>query len=412
MEQVNFLSAIVSRLRTETSPPVTGLRTNFIVEPASKVTVLVEADRQVDGRCVRPLGETAPSLLPSLGAGPLISVIILNYNGAPWLERCLDTLRRQTLADRMEVIVADNASPDCSDQLATRLLKDWPQGRTIQLGANLGYSEGNNRAAAFARGRYLFLLNNDTWLEPECLERLVAEVEASGAGVATPLVLDYVDGAMQSAGESGFDLFGLLSGPACGSREQAIFVACGPAVFIQADLFRTLGGFDGKFFLYGDEYDFCWRAWMSGSKVILAPSARLHHRGAAAVNPRGCERMVENRTSDTKRYYANRNTLLVLLKNSQHLLLALVPLQIALLGAEALAMGLLTRRWSHIRRAYLEAVWDCWRMRRHILDERRRVRKLRRHGDLWMLRFLRLRLNRWRELRRFGRLGLPKVDAS
>lgn len=63
---------------------------------------------------------------------------------------------------------------------------------------------------------------------------------------------------------------------------------------------------------------------MAGGKVILAPSARLHHRGAVAVNPNGGRRMIENRTSDDKRFYANHNSRLVLLKNSQHLLLLLV----------------------------------------------------------------------------------------
>jgi GT2 family glycosyltransferase len=45
---------------------------------------------------------------------PLISIVVLNYNGLPWLERCLGSLRRQTIYDRLEVIVADNASPDRS----------------------------------------------------------------------------------------------------------------------------------------------------------------------------------------------------------------------------------------------------------------------------------------------------------
>jgi GT2 family glycosyltransferase len=164
--------------------------------------------------------------------------------------------------------------------------------------------------------------------------------------------------------------------------------------------------------MYADEYDLCWRAWVAGGKVILAASARLHHRGSAAVNPEGGERQVENRTSDTKRFYANRNDLLVLLKNCQHLLLLLVPLQVGLLVVEALGMSLLVRRWSFIRRAYLEALFDCWRLRSHILAERRRIREFRRRGDFWMLRFLQPRLNRWREFRRCRRFGMPKVDSK
>jgi GT2 family glycosyltransferase len=341
---------------------------------------------------------------------PLLSVIILNYNGAPWLQRCLDSVRHQTLFDQIEVIVADNASPDGSESLAAGLMAGWRNGRTLQHGSNLGYSEGNNRAALQARGRYLFFLNTDTWLELHCLERLVQELEEAGGAAAAPLVMDYMDGAIQSTGSRGFDIFGLLSSKVSRQERGEIFAAEGCSLLIEQEWFRKLGGFDGRFFMYADEYDLCWRLWVAGGTVILAPSAQVHHRGAVAVNPRGGERVLEARTSDTKRYYANRNNLLVLLKNSQHLLLVLVPLQLLLLGAEALFMWAWTGRWSHIRRAYGEALADCWRLRPHILAERRRLRSLRRHGDFWMLRFLRGRLNRWRELRRFRRFGMPKVD--
>jgi len=182
------------------------------------------------------------------------------------------------------------------------------------------------------------------------------------------------------------------------------------SLLIEAEAFRKLGGFDPRFFMYADEYDLCWRVWLCGGKVTLAPSARLHHRSAAAVNPRGRQEVVEARTSDTKRYYANRNNLLVLLKNCQHLLLLVVLLQLALLTVETLAMWTLTGRWSHVRRAYLDALRDCWRMRGYVLAQRLRLSAVRRRGDFWMLRFLRWRLNRWGEVQRFWRLGLPKVD--
>ena len=358
------------------------------------------------------MNDIPPATPPADGCVPLLSVIVINYNGSPWLERCLVSLCDQTIADQIEIIVADNASTDQSDQLAAQLLRDWPRGRVCHHGTNLGYSEGNNRAARDARGRYLFFLNNDTWLEPGCLECLVREIQATGSAAGAPLVMDYLDDVMQSAGAGGFDFFGLLS-PQRGSFNcREVFVASGCSLLVETGWFRKLGGFDPEFFMYADEYDLCWRLWLAGGRVILAPSARLHHRGAAAVNPKGGGRMVELRTSDTKRYYANRNNLLTVLKNGQHLLLALVPLQLALLAAEALVMAAWTGRWTHVRRAYVAALRDCWRLRRHVLAERRRLRIVRRRGDLWMLRFLRGRLNRWEEIRRFRRFGPLRVDSQ
>jgi GT2 family glycosyltransferase len=345
-------------------------------------------------------------------AEPLVSVIVLNYNGARWLERCLSSLRAQTILHQIEVIVADNVSSDGSDRLGKQLIESLPGGRFMQHGRNLGYCEGNNRAAEAARGEYLLFLNNDTWLEPNCLELLLAEVRRTGAAAAGPLILNYEDDSFQSMGAFGFDVFGLASTRVPCAHTREVLMPEGCAYFIRRDLFQHLGQFDPEFFMFADEFDLSWRVWVSGHRAIAVPSARLHHRGAAQVNPAGGGATVEFRTSDTKRFYTNRNSLLVLLKSARHLLLLLVPLQLCLLGAEALAALLLVRRWSFVSRAYLGAVADCWRLRGHILRERRRVRQFRRRGDLFMLRFLRWRLNRWDELQRVSRHGVPRVTPT
>jgi len=340
---------------------------------------------------------------------PLVSVIVLNYNGARWLERCLNSLRAQTIFDQVEVILADNVSSDGSERLGKQFVEGWPRGVFIQHSANLGYCEGNNRAAEAAHGQYLLFLNNDTWLEPPCLEQLLAEVQRTGAGAAAPLILNYDDDSFQSLGAFGFDLFGLASTRAYATQTREVLMPEGCAYLIQRELFQALGRFDPEFFMFADEFDLSWRVWLSGHQAVAVPSAKLHHRGAAQVNPAGGGAAVEFRTSDTKRFYANRNSLLVLLKNAHNLLWLLVPLQLGLLVLEALAGLALVRRWSFVRRAYWGALVDCWRLRGHILNERRRIRQFRRRGDLWMIRFLRCRLNRWDEIQRLRRFGVPKV---
>lgn len=391
----------------ESANPVAAL--NGSGRPDTTSLVLESAPAPASERASQP--DVSSAAAKSAGH-PDVSVIVLNYNGAAWLDRCLSSLMAQTIAPRIEVIVADNASTDSSDLLAADLLQARPGWCVRHCVQNLGYCGGNNEAARWAKGQFLLFLNTDTWLEPNCLEELLGEVRSANAVAATPLVLDYRDDTLQSSGELGFDLFGLPCGPRSWSGRQEVLIANGPALFVEASWFRKLGGFDEKFFMYADEYDLCWRVWIAGGKVILAASARLHHRGSVTVNPDGGECMVENRTSDTKRYYANRNDLLVLLKNCEHLLLLFVPLQLGLLAFEALAMFVLVRRWSFLRRAYLEAIRDCWRLRGHILAERRRVHGFRQRGDFWMLRFLQPHLNRWREFRRFSRFGLPRVDSK
>jgi N-acetylglucosaminyl-diphospho-decaprenol L-rhamnosyltransferase len=335
---------------------------------------------------------------------------VLNYNGARWLERCLNSLRSQTIFDQIEVILADNASGDGSDQLGKRIIETWPAGVFMQHGQNLGYCEGNNRAADAARGQFLLFLNNDAWLEPRCLEQLLAEVQRMGADAAAPLALNYDDDSFQSLGAFGFDLFGLSSTRVFVPETREVLMPEGCAYLIRRELFQALGRFDSEFFMFADELDLSWRLWIAGHRAVGVPSAKLHHRRAAQVNPAGGDAAVELRTSDTKRFYANRNSLLVLLKNARLLLLLLVPLQLGLLALEGVAALALVRRWGFVRRAYWDAVADCWRLRRHILTERRRIRQFRRRGDLWMLRFLRWRLNRWDEIQRVRHYGLPKVS--
>ena len=350
--------------------------------------------------------------MSSSPANLLVSVIVLNYNGARWLKRCLESLRAQTIFDQIEVIVADNVSSDGSERLGKQIIESWPRGTFIQHNQNLGYCEGNNRAAEAAHGRYLLFLNNDAWLEPNCLEQLLAETQRTGAGAATPLVLNYEDDSFQSLGAFGFDLFGLASTRAHAAQTRPVLMPEGCAYLIERELFQDLGRFDPEFFMFVDEYDLSWRVWISGHRAVAVPSARLHHRGAAQVNPAGGGATVEFRTSDTKRFYTNRNSLLLLLKNGQHLLLLLVPLQLGLLALEALVSLALVRRWSFVKRAYWDALVDCWRLRKHVLAERRRIRQFRRRGDLCMLRFLRWRLNRWDEVRRVRQFGVPKVTAT
>lgn len=343
---------------------------------------------------------------------PLVSVVVLNYNGERWLGRCLDSLRAQTIAARLEVIVADNLSTDGSDRFAAEWVRGWSAARFIQHGRNLGYCAGNNAAATTARGEFLFFLNNDAWLEPGCLEVLVDETRRAGASASCPLVMNYDDGTFQSLGAFGYDCFGLATSRLACDVTREVLMPEGCAYLVERAAFVELGGFDPEFFMYVDEFDLSWRLWVTGRRAVAVPRARLHHRGAAQVNPEGGGQVVELRTSDTKRFYANRNSLLVLLKGARGPLLALAASQVLLLAVEALAALVMIRRPAFVRRAYLGALADCWRLRGHIAAERRRLRPLRRRGDLAMLRFLRARPNRWDELLRMRQLGLPKVTAK
>lgn len=338
----------------------------------------------------------------------LVSVILLCYNSRAWLPRCLESLRAQTIFPQIETIILDNASPDGSESLARELTRNWAHARVIQTGENLGFS-ANNRGAEVATGPFLYLLNPDTWLEPDCLEQFVAAVDRERAEAAGGTILEYEDNTVQARGSHGFDIFGNPVSPGGGRSPQVLFCIAG-FFFIRRDAFLRLGMLDEKFFMYGEEMDLSWRIWISGGRIIYVPSARCHHRGAVAVNPAGGTKAVENRTSAQKRFLANRNFLLVIAKNCQHLLLSLLVPCAGLIVAEGVVTLLATRRWSAFKAGCLDAFLGFWRLHPHILQERRRIRALRRRGDLWMLRFLRFGFGRQEEVAKILRGGFPKFN--
>lgn len=337
-----------------------------------------------------------------------VSVVILNWNAAAWIPRCLESLRRQTIFTEFEIIFADNASSDDSEKIARTGMADWPNGKFLQTGGNFGFAGGCNRGAAAATGKYLFFLNPDVWLEPQCLEELVAAGERTGATSVAPMILDYADDSVQWWLDDGFDFTGWIVNARFDGTRTTSFSG-GTFAFVRADAFRKLGGYDEEFFMYGEEEDLTWNIWISGGTVASTPNARVHHRGAVAVNPQGGEQITEMRTSERKRFYANRNHLLVLLKHSQHMLLLTAGAFVLMLFLESLFWLVFKRRWSLVRATSLGPVRDCWRLRNHVRDQRQQVRAFRRRGDWWMLRFFCWRLGKVGDLKKLLRFGPPKI---
>jgi GT2 family glycosyltransferase len=342
-----------------------------------------------------------------------ISVVVLNYNGLAWLPRCCDSLEKQTIFSQIEIILTDNHSSDNSVKYTEAwLARTGTKGCVVQNGANLFYCGANNNGAAVAQGEFLLFLNQDAWLEPDCLEKLYDETLRVGAAAAAPLVMDYDDDTYQSGGDSGIDLFGMPTGGKPAMVVQETFASPGCSLFVRSDVFRKIGGFPAEIMGYVDEVDLCWRVWIAGEKVVCVPSARVHHRGAVVANPAGGTKTAEMRTTDYKRFLTNRNGLIFLLKNCRHVLLLLLLPHLGLLAAEALVMLIILRRWSYVRTAYLRAVVETFKMRGHVWEWRRRIAGFRRRGDFFSLRFLRLRPTRWHEVNRLFKFGVPKVEVK
>src|SRR3569833_3038006 len=145
-----------------------------------------------------------------------------------------------------------------------------------------------------------------------------------------------------------------------------------------------------------------------GETIRQVPTAKIHHQGASSG-----DRAVVFRTSEQKRYYANRNQLLTLIKGGRFLLLGLVFTQLWLMAAEAIAGALMARRFSFVSWSLLKPIAECWRLRKHLAAERRRMRGYRIHGDLWFFRlFFNYRFGRWNDVKRLMQARGVKIDMA
>jgi N-acetylglucosaminyl-diphospho-decaprenol L-rhamnosyltransferase len=141
-----------------------------------------------DALALRDRQTTVPATRAEPFGPPVVSVCIANWNCKELLRNCLASLLDVSQGTSFEVIVVDNASTDGAAEMVTAA---FPAVRLLKNPANLGFSRANNQAAAVARGRYFFFLNNDTVVPPGTLGRLTAYATAHpDVGMIGPRLID------------------------------------------------------------------------------------------------------------------------------------------------------------------------------------------------------------------------------
>jgi GT2 family glycosyltransferase len=249
---------------------------------------------------------------------PLISVVVLNWNGAQVLEGCLQSLREQTYHP-LEIIIVDNASTDHS----TGLVRErFPEYKLIINEKNLGFGGGNNVGICASQGKYIMMLNNDTRLDPKCVEELKRSIEKdkSYGACASKILLesdpDIIDGVGILVCPDGLSFGrGRLEKRDRYDKEEELFFAADCACLYRREMLEDIGLYDEDFFAYADETDMGWRAQLAGWKCTYSPNAVVYHLHSVSSG---------GRVSSFKAFLVERNRIWVAVKN--------FPISLILLG--------------------------------------------------------------------------------
>ncbi len=213
---------------------------------------------------------------------PLVSIIILNWNGKKNVIRCLRSFQKITYT-HVEIIVVDNNSSDGSPEL---IKKKFPHVRLITNNKNYGYSGGNNIGIRASKGKYVFILNNDTEVEKNFLQQLVKRCESDTTiGCIQPKLVYATDHNLLNAVGSFLTSSGFLyhygyrklSSKAQYNRSLRIYSAKGAAMLIRKSALSKVGLFDEDFFIYFEETDLCHRLWLAGYTVVYEPTSVIYH---------------------------------------------------------------------------------------------------------------------------------------
>lgn len=245
--------------------------------------------------------------------GPQVSVIILNWNGKENTINCLESLKLTTYSN-YETIVVDNGSTDGS----VKYLKDnYPGIKLIENGKNLGFAEGNNVAIKEVlkkgKSKYISLLNNDTVVKPDWLEKLVEALESDEKmGSCQPKILSLINPDTIDAVGIFIDRFGGAAQEGHNEKDLGqydqiteVFGVCAGAALYRAKMLSQIGLFDEDFFAYCEDIDLSIRARLFGWKSVCVPQAVIYHIHSATLG----------NDSPFKKYLLERNSYYYIIKN-------------------------------------------------------------------------------------------------
>jgi GT2 family glycosyltransferase len=223
------------------------------------------------------------------GKGAVVSVIVVNFNGRRYVEKCLSSVLNQDYP-RFELILVDNNSTDGS---ASYVRQRFPQVLVVENKENLGYSAGINSGISRASGDYLAPLNVDTEVERDWLAPMVEFLEGNpDVGAVTPKSLLYTD--RSKIGVQGLNIHVTGLAFVRGLNEQdsrmpqdpfPVAGVSGCSFVIRREIVEQMGGLNEHNFMYYDDVDLSWMVNLMGYSVYCVPRSVVYHEYELRMTP-------------------------------------------------------------------------------------------------------------------------------
>jgi len=279
----------------------------------------------------------------------LISVIIVSWNGKRWIKKCLDSIHKQSYRN-IEVIFVDNNSTDDSVEYVK---SKYPDVKTIINNENYGFGVANNIGIERSKGDILFLLNNDTAMPRDTIQKLLECKTDLGLNIVGPRLLN-TEGVDPLGGR--FMQSDPLGSP--GVDPVRLFYIEGCALMIDKMDITKLKRFDEKYFMYAEDIDLCWRAHLYGMKLGICEDAKVIHYGGGSSLKTQLRKGFRHTSSFSRRLWVESYTLRNILKNYSRLTLVLViPIYLALALLES-SIYLLTGNTRLFSVAFRAIAWN------------------------------------------------------
>ncbi|MCW4009512.1 MAG: glycosyltransferase family 2 protein [Candidatus Bathyarchaeota archaeon] len=226
----------------------------------------------------------------TLSNKPLVSIIILNFNGQNYLYNCISSVLESNYSN-FEVILVDNASTDQSVALLENAFGKNQRLKIVRNSENLGFSAGNNVGFRFASGDYVVFLNNDTVVDSQWLTNVIDVLENDVTiGLAQSMLLEIAGSAVQSAGVLYADYllrgFSIGVGVAATTEFPEVFevsFAVGAAMIIKRTLIEQIGLFEPIVPFYYDDTLLSFKVWLAGKRVVTVSTSKVYHKGGDAT---------------------------------------------------------------------------------------------------------------------------------